>query len=128
MREENTAILLLRIGVAFAFIYPAVSAYFEPLSWIGFFPNFLRDTFINETLLLNLFGIFEIAIALWILVGRNIFIPSVLAALFLFGIVIFNLPSLDIIFRDISIMLMAVALAMLHYRKRHGHESHRPAL
>ena len=128
MREENTAILLLRIGVAFAFIYPAVSAYFEPLSWIGFFPSFLLDIFPSETLLLNLFGISEIAIALWILVGRNIFIPSVLAALFLFGIVIFNLPSLDIIFRDISIMLMAVALAMLHYRKRHGHESHKPAL
>ena len=125
MREEGIAILLLRIGVAFAFIYPAVSAYFEPLSWIGFFPEFFRDTFISETLLLHLFGISEIAIALWILIGRNILIPSVLAALYLFLIVVFNLSSLDILFRDIPIMLMAVALAVLHY-KSHGDEARRP--
>lgn len=128
MRKDGIVILLLRIGVAFAFIYPAVSAFFTPLSWIGFFPDFLLDSFINETLLLHLFGVSEIVIALWILVGRNIFIPSVLASLFLFGIVIFNLPSLDIVFRDISIMLMAVALAVLHYRNRHGNESNRPAI
>jgi len=116
MNEEGIAKLLLRIGVAFAFIYPAVSAYFEPLSWIGFFPGFLRDVFPSETLLLHLFGLFEIIIALWILIGRNIFIPSVLAAVFLFGIVVFNLSSLDIVFRDIPIMLMAVILAVLHYK------------
>jgi len=117
MREEGIAKLLLRIGVAFAFIYPAVSAYFEPLSWIGFFPGFLRDVFPSETLLLHLFGISEVVIALWILIGRNIFIPSALGAIYLFGIVIFNLPSLDIVFRDISIMLMAVVLAVLHYTR-----------
>lgn len=125
MREEGIATLLLRIGVAFAFIYPAVSAYFEPLSWIGFFPDFLRDTVIDEMLLLQLFGLSEVVIALWILVGRNIFIPSVLAALYLFLIVIFNLNSLDIIFRDIPIMLMAVALAVLHY-KGYGNEAQGP--
>lgn len=125
MREEGIATLLLRIGVAFAFIYPAVSAYFEPLSWIGFFPDFLRDVAPSEIFLLNAFGIYEIIIALWILIARNIFIPSILAVIYLFGIVIFNLPSLDIIFRDISIMLMAVALAVLHYKNRHEHASHR---
>ena len=125
MREEGIATLLLRIGVAFAFIYPAVSAYFEPLSWIGFFPDFLRDTVIDKMLLLQLFGLSEVVIALWILVGRNIFIPSVLAALYLFLIVTFNLNSLDIIFRDIPIMLMAVALAVLHY-KGYGNEARGP--
>ena len=126
MREEGMAILLLRIGVAFAFIYPAVSAYFTPLSWIGFFPDIFRDTFINEMLLLQLFGISEIIIAIWILVGKNILIPSVLASLYLFLIVVFNLSSLDILFRDIPIMLMAVALAVLHY-KSHGDETRRLA-
>jgi len=119
MREEGVVALLLRVGVAFAFIYPAVSAYFTPLAWIGFFPGFVLDIAPDETLLLHLFGITEIVLALWILVGRRIFVPSVLAALYLFAIVIFNLASLDILFRDIPIMFMAVALAVLHYNN-HG--------
>ena len=125
MRKDGIVILLLRIGVAFAFIYPAVSAYFTPLAWIGFFPDFFLDSLIDETLLLHLFGLSEIVIALWILIGRNIFVPSALATLYLLLIVVFNLNSLDIIFRDISIMLMAAALAVLHY-KGYGNEARGP--
>jgi hypothetical protein len=117
MQRLGSVELLLRIGVAFAFIYPAVAAYFDPFSWIGFFPVFLRDLVPNESLLLHAFGISEIAIALWILIGKRIFIPSVLAALYLAGIIVFNLSLFDIIFRDFPILLIAVALAMLHYEK-----------
>lgn len=35
--------LLLRIGVAAAFIYPAVEAFFYPNSWVGFLPIWIRD-------------------------------------------------------------------------------------
>ena len=113
MSQDKTISLLLRIGVAFAFIYPAVAAYFDPFSWIGFFPVFIRDIFPNETLLLNLFGISEILIALWIISGKKIFIPSVLAAVYLFAIIVFNWTLMDVIFRDIPIMLSAIALALL---------------
>jgi len=112
MNRDEIISLLLRIGVAFAFIYPAVAAFITPVAWIGYFPIFIRDIFPGETLLLNLFGLSEIAIALWILSGKKIFIPSVFAALYLFLIVVLNWAQLDILFRDIPILLMAVALAI----------------
>lgn len=108
--------LLLRIGVAFALIYPAVSGFFTPLSWIGFFPPFVSDAIGNEETLiyaLHLFGIFEIALALWILAGRKVFVPSAIATFLLFVIVVGNITLLDTLFRDIPIMLSAMALALM---------------
>ncbi|MDP6527631.1 MAG: hypothetical protein QF858_02005 [Candidatus Pacebacteria bacterium] len=49
-------------------------------------------------------------IALWLLSGKKIFIPSVLAALYLAGIIVFNFAQIDVIFRDVSILAMALAL------------------
>ena len=76
--------------------------------------SFLRDIFLNDVLLLHLFGIFEIVLAFWILSGKNIFYPSVLAAIILLAIVLFNFGELDVLFRDISILATAVALVILH--------------
>jgi len=105
---------ILRIGLAFAFLYPAVAAFLEPVAWIGYFPQFVKDIIPNETLLLNLFGLTEVVIALWLLWGKYIFYPSVIAAVMLVTIVIFNWGGLDVVFRDLSIVAMAVALAVLH--------------
>jgi len=110
---------LLRIGVAFAFIYPAISAWINPFSWIGYFPAFLLALAEPHSIvLLHVFGAIEIAIALWILFGRNILIPSALAAFMLFGIVAFNFSQMDVLFRDIPIFLMALILALEAYRNR----------
>lgn len=109
--------LLLRVGVAFALIYPAVSAFFTPDSWIGFFPPFVRDVLGSEATLeyaLHLFGLLEVTLGVWILAGKKIFLPATIATLILFLIVVFNISLLDILFRDIPIMLMAMALALMH--------------
>ncbi|HEY4502439.1 MAG TPA: hypothetical protein VJH21_01245 [Candidatus Paceibacterota bacterium] len=115
--KNQTTLFLLRIGVALAFIYPAVAAFFDPFSWIGFFPSFLRDLFSgHETLLLHTFGITEVVIGLWILIGKKIFIPSLFASVYLALIVLLNLSLLDIVFRDISIFAMALALTLSEYK------------
>jgi hypothetical protein len=109
--------LLLRVGLAFSLIYPAVAAFYTPTSWIGFFPSFVQDIVGNDealTYLLHGFGVLEIVLGLWILTGRNIFYPSTAVAWILFFIVAFNISLLDILFRDIPIMLMALALALMH--------------
>jgi len=109
----------LRVGVAFAFLYPPIAALFTPDSWLGYFPPFLLDLFKDhELLLLHSFGIVEIAIALWILSGKKIFIPSALAAGMLAGIVLFNFSQMEVVFRDISIALMAAALAIGSFPSR----------
>jgi cobalamin biosynthesis protein CobD/CbiB len=109
---ERTVLLVLRVGLAFAFLYPPVSAYFNPLAWIGYFPSFLRNIVGSDTLLLYGFGIIEVVIALWLLWGKYIFYPAVAAVVILFGVVLFNLPQIDILFRDLVILATAVALAL----------------
>lgn len=113
-KREHIIDLCLRIGVAFAFIYPPVSAWFAPFSWLGYFPGFVIEMAGQEgiMLLLHAFGVFEIVIGLWILFGKNILIPSALATAALVLIVLFNWNQMDVLFRDISIALMSLALVL----------------
>lgn len=106
--------LLLRLSVAFAFIYPPLAAIRDPYAWLGYFPTFLPAT----ELMLHSFGVIEIALALWILIGKRIAIPSVVAGLLLLSIVIANPLQFDILFRDVSIALACFALAGLHLNTR----------
>lgn len=115
--RNRLAEILLRAALAIAFVYPAVDASFNPSSWIGFFPTWMRELSPSEGLLLHTFGATEIAIALWILFARRIFIPSVLASVYLVAIVLFNWRFIDLLFRDVSILGISVALALRHYRR-----------
>lgn len=106
--------ILLRIGVAFAFLYPPLNALTDPYSWIGYFPSFLIDRGVPEMVLLHTFGFFEVVLALWILSGKRIFWPSVVAAAMLMAIVAVNLGDFQVLFRDLSIAGAALALALMH--------------
>ncbi|MCI0597764.1 hypothetical protein L0Y34_01695 [Candidatus Parcubacteria bacterium] len=109
----RTADLLLRVGVAFAFLFPPINAFIDPYAWIGYFPAFMRDI-VPEMALLHGFGLIEIVIGLWILSGRRIFLPSIAATVMLLFIVIFNFGDFQVLFRDLPIAAAALALAVLH--------------
>ena len=109
--SKNGIDLLLRVGVAFAFVYPAISAFFNPLAWVGYFPVFVGDIIPIEIALL-IFGVVEIVIAVWILFGKNIFVPSLIATVLLLAIVVVNWSQMNVVFRDIPIALMSLALAL----------------
>ncbi|MBI5003924.1 hypothetical protein HZC00_02430 [Candidatus Kaiserbacteria bacterium] len=113
MNRDRVADLVLRAGVAFAFLYPPISAFVDPNAWIGYFPKFLLG-FVPDPVLLHGFGSIEVIIALWILSGKRIFIPACIAMLMLVAITVFNLTSFQVVFRDLSIAAMALALAILH--------------
>ena len=108
---------ILRGGLAFSFLFPAINAFFDPYSWIGYFPVFMRG-FVSDAVLLHSFGVIEIIIALWILSGWKIFWPSLISFMMLVGIVFFNLSQFQIVFRDLSIAAIALALAVENYSKR----------
>ncbi len=112
MNTQRAVLLLLRFGVAFAFLFPPLNAFLDPYSWIGYFPGFLMDI-VPDMVLLHVVGIVEIIIGLWILSGRKIFIPSVAATAMLLLIVLFNLSDFQVLFRDLSIAAMALALALM---------------
>ena len=65
-----------------------------------------------DDILLFVFGLFEVALAIWIIFGKKIFLPSLIAACLLLAIVLFNLSNFEVLFRDISIATMAFALAL----------------
>ncbi len=113
MNTARAVHLLLRIGVAFAFLFPALNAFFDPYFWIGYFPSFLEEI-LPDTILLHLFGVLQIILGLWILSGRRIFIPSLVVTVLLGLIVLFNLGDFQTLFRDLSIMTMALALTLLN--------------
>lgn len=108
--RDRIPYFLLRVAVAFAFLYPPVSAYLAPYDWIGYFPQFMRGI-VPDPVLLSGWGILEIVIGLWILSGKRILIPSSVATILLIAIVLFNLPQFEIVFRDLAIALTAAALA-----------------
>lgn len=118
---------LLRIGLAFSFLYPAINAFFEPTTWLGYFPPFVTMLFHSiavplkwsDVVLLHSFGLLEIALAVWVLFGRRIRVPATVMAIMLFAIVGFNLdPSnFSVLFRDVSIAFAALALVSLDMRR-----------
>lgn len=110
--QSKIAHTILRIGLAFAFLYPAVAALYDADSWLGYFPQFIRELPLSPEILLGTFGLLELLIAVWILSGYKIRIPALLAAGILIAIVVFNTGTLDVVFRDISIAAMAVALVL----------------
>ncbi|OGL64619.1 hypothetical protein A3B21_02720 [Candidatus Uhrbacteria bacterium RIFCSPLOWO2_01_FULL_47_24] len=112
MQNEKLAILFLRVGIATVFLYASVAAMLDPNSWIGFFPEFLRNIF-PAKLLLYTHSIAELILALWIFSGWKMFYAGLLSAGALLTIIIANITLFDIVFRDIAIFFAALALAVL---------------
>ena len=115
--QNNTrlASLILRLGLAFAFLYAAISSLINPLAWAGFIPFVVKGLLPEKALLMS-FSIFQIILGLWLLSGKKAFYAAVLSALTLAVITVANLNSLIIVFRDITILFSAVALAALSKR------------
>lgn len=108
----RAAHLWLRAGLAFALLYPPYAALGDPVSWASYFPDFVRAVPVDLIVLLYAFGIIEVALALWILSGWRIRVPAALAALVLVAIVAVNLAEFEVLFRDLAIAAMALALVV----------------
>ena len=115
--RSSSATLFLRIGVAFAFLYPAIDSFVQPYSWIDYLPQFLNGI-LPDVEMLRVFAVFEFVLALWILSGKRILVPSLLAALTLIAIVALNVAEFQLLFRDLSIAAAALALAVSAWKNR----------
>lgn len=117
--ESNVKIELasffLRAGLAVAFLYAGISAIMEPSSWAGFIPHFITIIVPASTFLM-IHSVFDILLAIWLITNKLPFYAAVISALAMLAIVVFNLGALDIVFRDVAILLMAVALMSLSNR------------
>lgn len=112
----------MRLAVAFAFLYPALSALTDPDAWIGYFPGFLLALAGSNTLLLlHAWGAIEILLALWVMVGVRVYLPSSIMAIALLAVVVLNPGQFPILFRDVSIALAALSLALVNWQKHRPH-------
>lgn len=107
---------LLRLGLAFVFLYAGINIFLEPSSWIGFVPKWIENFGLSRELALYAHAVGDIVVALGMLSGRKHFWAGISAFAMLFSIVLFNgLPLLLITFRDIGLAFAALAYAF--YKK-----------
>lgn len=112
----NSAIAVLRFGLAFVFVYAAVAIYLRPADWIGFVPAFI-DSILDRQTFLQLHALFDLVLAIGLALNVKIFYAAIFSVLNLAGIVIFNVGALDVVFRDIGLLTAAVSLALLSYNE-----------
>ncbi|MBI1961233.1 MAG: hypothetical protein HYS45_00855 [Parcubacteria group bacterium] len=100
---------LVRLALAASFAYVGISSFTNPDLWTGFVPAFVQ-AIVPVATFLKIHGVAEVILALWLLSGKAQVWSGLVAALALFSIVFFNLSAWDIVFRDLSLGLAALAL------------------
>src|SRR3989344_9147581 len=119
-KEQSKNILisfLLRAGLAIAFFYAGISSFLAPTNWIGFVPNFIGAIISKEIFLMSFSG-YQILLGIGLLFDYKTFMLSILSSLTLFLIVSGNIMSLELLFRDVAILFMALALISLSYKSK----------
>ena len=103
---------MLRLGLAFVFLYAGIAALLHPLEWEGYLPGFIGSV-IDPELALKTMAVYETVLGIWLLIGRYRKYAAALVALTLSGITLLNLSLLIITFRDVGLVLAAVALFLM---------------
>lgn len=108
-KRTTPTVWLLRGALALVFLYASVNSFLSPQDWVGYFPQVLRDI-VPAAILLPIFSVYELALAAWLLSGWYTKYAALLAAATLAGIVVSNFALLPISFRDMALILAALAL------------------
>lgn len=101
--------LLLRIGLAFVFLYAGIASLQQPLEWEGYVPHLMASMFGVSTSL-HLIAISEIGLGMWLLTGKYAKYAAALSAVMFAVIILVNLNQLLVTFRDVGLLFAALAL------------------
>lgn len=94
MRRNHFAATTLRWGLAFVFFYFGISTLLAP----------------RNQLWEIVFSVYSLVLAVWLFVGWRLAIVSLFACATFIIIVLFNLPNILAVFKDIGLALSAMAL------------------
>lgn len=117
MRRDSITIAryFLQYGLAFVFLYVAVAGFIAPSNWVGFIPSWLSG-FGDPIMMLYGHLVLDAVTGMWLVINVKPRWAAILASINLVGIIAVNLSALDIIFRDVGLLCMAIALAYIGKR------------
>jgi uncharacterized membrane protein YphA (DoxX/SURF4 family) len=110
--DQAKAVLCLRVGLAVVFAYAAIDAFRHPLDWTYFIPHFMTHT-VSAATILHAVSVLQLIIAALLVVGVWLRVAAAAIVALLLGIVILNMSSFSIIFRDVGLAAAALALLFL---------------
>ena len=119
MKFENTklATLVLRLGLAFVFLFAAYTSLLHPENYHKFVPSFVAQLISIDQFLL-IYGISEILLAIWLVIGKWAFLSGLISALLLLILTVLNLGEINTLFRNVAIITGALALVILSYKNQ----------
>lgn len=101
---------LLRMGLAFVFLYAGAAMIINPLDFMGYIPTVIGGR--SATILLHAFAVYEFVLAAALLSRRFAYHASLAAVLTLTTITLTNLGSFEVLFRNVAIAFAAASLAV----------------
>ena len=105
-------LVIIRLGLAFVFLFFGVHKFLDPLVWIGFIPPIvLKMVPFSANVFIHLQGTLELLLGVALFFGILVRYVSLIAALLLAGIII-SVGIDPIAARDVGLLSMALALAV----------------
>lgn len=109
-RLDTISYIILRIGLGITYIWIGVMITIEPISWSGFFPEFIRDLSYSNSVVVAA-GVLDFLIGLLLVVGRFVPVASFLSAVHLLGILAFyGIDAITI--RDVGLFGASLSLLL----------------
>ncbi len=116
MTVSKHAHFVLRLGLAFVFGWFGVDKFLNVQAWYGWIPSWL--TFVPQNPFLYVLGVVEVIVALFLLLNKYVRFASITCAAFLVGVVLsFGINEITV--RDIGLIAMALALALMPVQKKY---------
>lgn len=122
MNKNKLAVWFLRIGLIFVYMYATIEIYLSPDNFLKYVPSFMLEL-VPIDLFLFAFGVFEIALSIWLLTGWKGEYAAIVSFLMMVGIVAFNGEYFQILFRNVAIGFGSLALAALEITSEESKET-----
>ena len=112
-KSDQLTRIMLRLGLAYIFLYAGIDAIREPNVWAGFLPP-IAFKYAPMKLVLDSFSVSQLLLAAALLWNKTSFYAAAVSAATLIGITVSSLimdpSSILIVFRDIGLVFASVAL------------------
>lgn len=117
LKDRRLPVWLLRIGLAGTLLYAGISSLVTPDDWLGYLPGLVTDI-VDGEVFLNLFAVYQLALATWLLSGYYLHLAALACAATMGGIFLGNLSLIEITFRDAGLFFAALTLAALAWAEQ----------